>query len=141
MHAEIKVQIAAPPARVWQVMSDVERWAEWTASVNSIKRLDHGPLRVGSQAVVRQPKLPPTRWTVTEVLEVSSFTWVAAGPGFRTVAIHRVEPGGSGSIATLTLDQTGPLGTLVGKLTAGLTDRYLKMEAAGLRATSEQPAA
>ena len=39
----ISVDIAAPPSRVWSVMSDLERWHEWTTTVTSITRLAEGP--------------------------------------------------------------------------------------------------
>lgn len=120
-------------------MYDVERWPEWTASVTSVRRLDEGPLRVGSRVRIRQPRLPTTTWTVTEVVAGESFTWVAAGPGFTTTASHRVRPDASGSVATLALNQAGAVGALVGGLTARLTHRYLDLEAAGLRGRAEQP--
>lgn len=138
MYAEKVVKISAPTARVWDVISDVERWPEWTASVTSVRRLDEGPLRVRSRARIQQPRLPPVTWTVTEVLPGESFTWVASAPGVRTTATHRVRPDASGSVVTLMLDQAGPVGALFGRLTAGLTRRYLAMEAAGLRARAEQ---
>lgn len=36
------VDISASPRRVWEVMADVERWAEWTDSVRSVKRVAQG---------------------------------------------------------------------------------------------------
>ena len=39
------------------MLSDVERWSEWTSTVTPAKRLDDGPLGVGSQARIEQPKI------------------------------------------------------------------------------------
>ena len=94
----INVDIAAAPDRVWAVMSDIEKWHEWTPSVKSVARRDQGPLRPGSQAWIRQPKFPPALWTVTEVAD-RSFTWVSRAPGMLVTARHYVTPVGDGSRA------------------------------------------
>lgn len=118
-------------------MSDVARWHEWTASVTSVKRLENGPLAVGSRAVIRQPRFPPARWQVTALEPGRTFTWVSTAPGMRVIARHAVEPAGEGSRATLSLSMEGPLGGLWARLTRRITERYLDLEAAGLKARSE----
>jgi carbon monoxide dehydrogenase subunit G len=132
------VEVAAPPEVVWQVLSEVEAWPEWTPSVRSIVRLDPGPLHVGQRLRISQPRFPTTVWRLTELVEGRSFVWRAGGPGARTTASHTVEPSGTGTRATLFLGQRGPLGLLVGALTSGLTSRYLELETAGLKRRAEQ---
>lgn len=134
------VDIAAPAERVWQVMSDIERWHEWTPSVSSIRRLDDGPLAVGSRAVIRQPTFPPAWWTVTGLEPGQSFMWVSTAPGLHVVARHGVAPLGPGSRATLSLELQGLFGGIFGRMTKGITERYLAFEAGGLKARSENPA-
>jgi uncharacterized protein YndB with AHSA1/START domain len=134
---DLTVDIAAPPDRVWQVMTDVELWPEWTESVQSVKRLDKGPLRVGSRARVKQPKFLPAVWEVTEIDPGRSFTWVTRSPGVVASGRHRVEPTAKGSRATLSVAYGGLLARLVTRLLAGITDRYLMYEAAGLKQRSE----
>ena len=72
------IDIAARAQLVYEVYTDVERWPEWAASVTSVERLDQGPLRVGSRARIKQPRLPTTVWEVTEVVAGRSFTWILA---------------------------------------------------------------
>ena len=132
----ITVDIAAPPEGVWAVISDVERWSEWTPTVTRIERLDQGPLAVGSRARIRQPKLPPAVWRVSDLSEGQSFTWVSRSPGVSVIATHSVEPAGQGARATLSIRFSGLLGPLVATCTRRLTERYLALEAQGLRERS-----
>jgi uncharacterized membrane protein len=133
----ITADIQAPPDQVWAVMSDVERWPEWTPSVTSIQRLDHGPLAVGSRARVHQPKLPPAEWQITELEAGRSFTWVTRSPGVRVTARHSVEAREGGTRATLSVQFLGFLAPLVARFTRDLNERYLALEAKGLKSRSE----
>jgi hypothetical protein len=136
------VEISAPPEQVWAVMSDIERWPEWTASVTRIERLDGGPLAVGHRVRIRQPKLPPAVWRVTLLEPGRGFSWVTRSPGVRAIGSHWVEPAGPGSRAHLSLRFDGILARLVARLTGELTTRYLALEARGLKERSEaRPAA
>jgi hypothetical protein len=138
---DISIDIAAPPDVVWRVMSDVERWHEWTASIRGIRLLDKGPLRVGSRALVRQPRFPPALWKVAELDAGRSFTWITSAPGMRVSGRHSVVPHGAGSRANLHLHYEGPIARLLARMTRDITDRYLGYEANGLKKRSEAGAA
>jgi len=130
------IEIAAPPDLVWDVFADVEKWPEWTASMTSVELLD-GPLRVGARAKIRQPKLPTVVWAVTELTPGRSWTWVAKSPGARTVATHRVTANGSGTRVEQSIEQTGVIGQVVGRLYRRLTRKYVALQAAGLKCECE----
>src|SRR5262249_20989040 len=129
--------IEAPAARVWAVMSDVERWHEWTASITSVKRLDAGPLAVGRRAHVRQPKLRPPDFVVTEFEPGRQVPRVTKSPGVLATARHAVEPIPTGTRARLSVQFEGWLSGLIAMLFGKLTNEYLAMEAQGLKARSE----
>jgi hypothetical protein len=133
----LSVEIRAPSERVWEVLSHLEGWPSWTPTVTSIERVDCGPLAVGSRLRIRQPGLPPAVWQLIELDEGRSSTWVTRGPGVRVTARHWVEATEGGSRATLSLRFSGLLGPLVARLTRGLNERYLTLEANGLKARSE----
>ena len=131
------IEIDAPTEVVWAILSDGERWPEWTPTVTSVKPLGSGPLAVGARVVIRQPRFPPALWKVVALEPGRSFTWVTRSPGVSVVARHGVEASGAGTRATLSLRFDGILGGLLGWLTRGINERYLKLEAQGLKARCE----
>jgi carbon monoxide dehydrogenase subunit G len=136
-HIHTTIDIQAAPDRVWEAVCDIEHWSEWTPTVIGVQRLDPGPLAVGSRAIVRQPKLLPARWQITELEEGRSFSWFTCGPGMSVTARHLIEGAADGSRATLSLDFSGPLCPLCARLTRGLNERYLALEARGLKHRAE----
>ena len=134
------IDIDAPSDVAWAVMSDGERWHEWTASVTSVRRLDKGPLRIGSRALIRQPRFPPAIWKVTALEPGRRFVWKSGMPGMWVYGDHAVEPTATGTRATLRLTYEGLLARLMGRMTRGITLRYLNLEASGLKRRSEENA-
>lgn len=139
MRFEASIEVSAPAEHVFAMYADVKRWPEWTAGVTSVERLDEGPLRVGSKARIKQPRLPVVEWEVTEIVQGESFTWVSRAPAVRTTGIHRATPiTDSRCRVTATLLQAGPVGQAIGMFTAGLTRRYLQLEVRGIKAQCER---
>jgi uncharacterized membrane protein len=139
MFSEVCIEIAAPPELVWDVFSDVEHWPDWTASVTSLVGRDGPSLAVGKRFAIKQPGMQKLLWRVTEIDPGTSWTWVQRSPGSVVTASHFVTalPGGR-TLVRQQLDQSGPLGALVGRLMIKKTRRFLDMEAQGLKARSEQ---
>lgn len=132
------IEIDAPAEHVWSVLLDLERWPEWNPTINSLKRLDTGPLTVGSRARIHQPKLRPAEWRVTELDPYArSFTWITRSPGVQVTGGHRVETIGDGSRVTLSIQFSGLLAPLVARLTGSLTQQYITSEAKSLKERSE----
>jgi uncharacterized membrane protein len=137
MEYRVTATAGAPPAQVYRLFIDVERWPELTQSMRSVRRLDDGPIRVGSEAKVSQPRLPSARWRVTELEPDRRFTWQTSGGGVTTVGDHLVEPDGAGSRITLILSLRGPLSGVMGLLMGGIARRYAAMELEGFRVAAD----
>jgi uncharacterized membrane protein len=137
----VTADIAASPEQVWQILLDVESWPRWTTSMRSVRRLDPGPLRIGSRARIKQPGLPVMVWEVTELDEGKGFSWVARSPGVDATGLHQVEAAPGGSRLTLTVSWTGAFAGLAGALEGKRTREYLTLEADGTRAAAEAAAA
>jgi uncharacterized protein YndB with AHSA1/START domain len=130
---EHSVEIDAPTDVVWAALMDVERWPEWTDSMRRVERLDDGDLQVGSIVRIKQPRIAVMEWRVTDLQPGQSFSWTASRGGVTTIATHEVVPSTTGAVVKFGIDQSGPLVGLVSFFTAGMTKRYLRLEAAGLK--------
>ena len=140
---EVPIEIAAPPERVWAVTVDLERWPTWDPVVTAVKRLDHGPLGVGSRARIRQPRLLPAVWRVTRFDAPKAFVWESNSTGVHQVAAHLVTPVRDNprpSVVTLKIKLTGLLVELFRPIVAKLALQYVQKEAQGLKSYCESSA-
>ena len=131
------VYIDAAPEKVFAVLCDVERWPEWTPTMTSVRRLEGGPFAIGSSAHVRQPKLLPAVWRVTELQNGRNFTWTTRSPGLRMTAGHLIEPQGAGSRVELTFELSGLIAPVASRLYGDLIERYVATESQSLKKRSE----
>ena len=134
------VEINVPPQRVFDVSSDVERWAEWTPSIERVELVGVRALGHGAAATVKQPGTSAALWQVTEFVPGERFLWETRAPGARMVGIHTVEPlEGGGTRATLGVETSGPLAPLFDLFIRSSAVRFVRWEARGLKFRCEDP--
>jgi uncharacterized membrane protein len=138
MITESSIEIDAPAPVVWTVFTDVERWPQWTASVERVVPLDGPDIEVGKRFEIKQPRFPKLVWEVTEVEPGLSWTWRQRSPGGTALATHEVLAQGERTLVRQRIEQKGPVGVAIGWAVRRLTKRYLRLEAEGLKARSEQ---
>ncbi len=141
MYLETSVFINADIRTTWSVLTDLERWPDWTASVHDIEVLDAGPMQPGTRAKLKVQGTPTSTWTVTDVSEYRSFAWVASLRGVTSVANHVIEPYGTGVVVRLSLEFSGLGAMLFRTMIRRTALANMEMEAAGLKARVEAVAA
>lgn len=135
------VEIRVSPARVWAVLTDVERWPDWTTSATKVQRMDIGPLSLGSRTRIWQPRLLPAVWCVTSLDQRNyKFTWTTRSYGIKIIARHQILPVKAHCRVLLSLNYTGFAGSILARVYRDLTWDYLAREGNGLRARCETPA-
>jgi uncharacterized membrane protein len=136
MAITVSAVTTATAESVWEKMTDIERWPSLTPYVTAARRLDEGPLRLGSRARLKQPRMPEMTWEVTELSPRARFSWQARSPGVTTLGRHVLVPEGDGRVrVVLEIEHRGPLARPVSALTRRRTRRYMQAEAAGLTRT------
>lgn len=120
--------IDAPADLVWGLTTDVTAWPQYMPTVQSVERLDEGPLRVGARARIKQPGQRTALWTVTELTPGRTFSWRSERRGVAMTGSHLVEADGAGARSTLTLTMSGPLAPVLGPLLGPLMRRVLRTE-------------
>lgn len=140
MRYETKTTTTAEPARLWAVLSDVEKWPEWIEVYEEVRRAESGPLKLGDSAYVKQKGLAGGDWTVTELEESRVFAWESRQPGVRIVGRHVVEALQSGgSRLVLQLEMTGWASGFAGLVMGKKARSYVDLEGARLAAVAAEP--
>jgi uncharacterized membrane protein len=138
MRFEHSIEIDATQQRVWDVLSDLEAWPQRIETVDLVELLTPPPLATGSRVRLKQPKLPEGTWEITAWDAPSYFEWTQRTSGVTSVAGHRVEPlDGNRSRLILTLEMRGLPIAIVGRFYKGMTNRYMSLEAEGMKRASE----
>ena len=138
MRFEESIDIEARQERVWEVLSDLEAWPRRIETVDVVELLTPAPMSKGSRVRLKQPKLPEGTWEITVWDAPSYFEWRQKSGGITSVAGHRVEMLEEGrSRLTLSLDMRGPLIPVIGLFYRDLTNRYMIVEAQGMKRAAE----
>src|SRR5688500_4306290 len=138
MRFEQSVDIDAPQQRVWDVLTDLEAWPERIETVGVVELLTRAPLGQGSRVRLKQPRLPEGIWEVTVWDAPSYFEYRQQSGGVTSVAGHRVEALEEGrSRLSLELEMRGLLVPVVAVFFKGLTNRYMTLEAEGMKRAAE----
>ncbi len=138
MRFQTSIDIDASQQRVWDVLSDIEAWPRRIETVETVEILTKAPIATGSRVRLKQPKLPEGTWEVTVWDAPSSFEWIQKKTGATSVAGHLVESLGEGRARlTLTLEMRGFLIAIIGRFYKDLTNRYMDLEAEGMKRAAE----
>ena len=138
MRFETSIEIDASQQRVWDVLTDLERWPQRIETVDTVELLTPVPITKGSRVRLKQPKLPEGTWDVTVWDAPSYFEWTQKAGGTTSVAGHRVEAlGDDRARLTLTLDMRGLLIPIMALFYKNLTNRYMNLEAEGMKRAAE----
>ena len=138
MRFEQSVDIDAGQQPVWDVLSDVEAWPQRIDTVDGIEVLTGLPVRIGTRIRLKQPKLPEGVWEVTVWDAPTYFEFRQRSGGVSSIAGHRVEALEEGrSRLILTLEMRGVLVPILGRVYRDLTNRYMTVEAEGIKSAAE----
>jgi uncharacterized membrane protein len=138
MRFEKSIDIDAPQQRVWDVLSAIGSWPQRIETVDVVELLTPAPITKGSRVRLKQPKLPEGTWDITAWDGPSYFEWTQETGGTTSVAGDRVAALGEGRARlTLTLDMRGLLTPVIGLYYKDLTNRYMNLEAEGMKRAAE----
>lgn len=137
MRVEHSIDIDAPVQHVWNITLDVEAWPKHTPTIESIERLDGGPLAIGSQARVKQPGQAARVWTVSQLDPEKRFAWWTKAFGSTMTGIHLLDGNDARTTSTLAIEIEGPFAPIVGALVRRPIMAAITRENQGLKQATE----
>ena len=115
---EASLETSAPPDRVWQVWSDVNRWPDWNPDMKA-SHVD-GPLKLGATDNIDTRSGGKHDVVVTHFEQGRSFELESTAlPGTKMGIRATITPSGSGSRITQGFEPRGLLAPIVGPMMGG----------------------
>jgi uncharacterized protein YndB with AHSA1/START domain len=93
--SQARIEIAAPPDRVWELLSNIERWPTWNSLVEKAEL--NGPLHPGSVFKWKSKGFALTS-TLREVTPKRRLAWTGKAFGTRAVHIWEMEEANQGTM-------------------------------------------
>lgn len=106
MEFDATARIPAPPARVWEVWTDLARYPDWDPREESLT-LDV-PFGEGATGSSKQVGSPANTFTITDVVPGSAWTTRCALPGGELAMRHELVADGDGTLVTKHYRVSGP---------------------------------
>lgn len=135
MTVEHRVVVAAPPAVIFQIYRDVERWHTWDPDTKRAS-ID-GPFEVGSRGRLTPTKGRTVPLLLTEVQTDRCFTVESRIPLFRMVFEHVLSPVPEGTDVVHRVSFHGPLSWLLGRMLASQLNLGLPITLSRLESLAE----
>ena len=115
---EASLETTAPPATVWRIWSDVNRWPEWNPDMKE-SRLD-GPLKLGATGMINTKSGGKHDVVVTHFQDGRSFELESTAlPGTKMAIRATIAPSGAGTRISQGFKPRGLLAPLVGPMMSG----------------------
>src|SRR2546430_8823416 len=129
---EASLETTAPPATVWRVWSDVNRWPEWNPDIKE-SRLD-GPLKLGATGMINTKSGGKHDVVVTHFQDGRSFELESTAlPGTKMAIRATIAPSGAGTRISQGFEPRGLLAPLVGPMMGGQILKTFNSVLAGLK--------
>ena len=132
--AEHEIYVEAPPAVVWALLSDIDRWSSWQSDVSSAKL--SGPLAPGSTFKWKSGRTGVSS-TLQEVEPPRRLAWTGIAAGARAKHAWLIEPQGSGALVRTQESFEGLVVVLLKRSMQRLLDSSLQAALAALKEAAE----
>jgi hypothetical protein len=133
--AQAELEIAAPAARVWDVLSAIDRWPTWNPDVKEMRV--GGPLAPGSE--FRWKAGPGTITSTIEALDPErEIGWRGRMLGIAALHVYRLEPRAGATAVSTRESWSGLLPRLLRRPLRRTMQRALEKGLAYLKAEAER---
>lgn len=118
----MKKRSSAAPDQVWALVARPENWSRWAPHVRGAWGLGRPEVEQGRLGAARLLGVLPVPARITEVEPGRRWCWTV-GP---IRIVHEVEPAGSGSVVSMTVDGPAPIVLAYGPVVAVMNRRLAR---------------